>query len=71
MALKNQLPDEELAEVGILCAHFIEAHLGDELLEVERILCEERHSLLPGIEPDCAGDHLLNLPGISPPRHSV
>src|SRR5437868_5337144 len=55
----NDLPDVEVAELGVLRAHLVEAHVGNEFLEVDRVLREKCYTPLPGVEPDCAGDDLL------------
>src|SRR5688500_20264996 len=61
----------EVAELRVLRTHFIESHLGDDALEIERIACEQSHSPFPGVEADRAGDDLLNPPRIFAPGHSM
>src|SRR5438105_10782789 len=67
----DQTADVEVAEIGVLRARLVEAHLGDELLEVHRILGEERHAPLPPIESDRAGDDLRSSPRVAPAREAV
>src|SRR4051812_5267496 len=50
--------DEELAELGVLGAHFIEAHFVDDLADVEGVVREEGHAPLGVIEAGGAGDEL-------------
>src|SRR5437868_2156286 len=67
----NDLPDVEVAELGVLRAHLVEAHVGNQLLEVEWVLCEKRYPPLPGVEPDCAGNDLLHPTCVATPGESV
>ena len=57
-SVARQCTDIEIAEVGIVGADLVEAHVRDELLEVERIPGEQRDAPLPRVEPDGAGDDL-------------
>src|SRR5437764_8871451 len=64
-------PDVEVAEIGVLRARLVEAHLRYELLEVHRVLGEERHAPLPLIEPDRARNNLCNSARVAPARETV
>src|ERR1700674_5599450 len=67
----NDFADVEIAELGVFRAHLVEPHVGHQLLEVKWILSKERHTPLPGVEAECAGDHLLHFSRIPPTRNSV
>src|SRR5438045_8589199 len=67
----DETADVEIAEFGVLRAGFVEPHLGDELLEVHRILREERDAPFPPIETDRAGDNLHNTAGIAAAGEAV
>src|SRR5690349_1813998 len=67
----DEATDVEVAEVGVLGARFVEAHLGDEPLEVDRVLGEKGYAPLPAIESDRTGDDLRNSASVSTPREAV
>src|SRR5690606_24807452 len=48
----------ELAEAG---TRLVEAHVGDDALDVEEVVGEERDAPLPVVESDGAGDDLVDL----------
>src|SRR5262249_44632751 len=52
-------------------ARRVEAHLVNELLEDERIVCEQRHAPLPVVEPDGALDDLHHPSGVAASDLSV
>src|SRR5437588_11329378 len=60
----DETADVEIAKLGVLRAGFVEPHLGDELLEVNLILREQRDAPFPPIETDRARDNLHNAVGI-------
>src|SRR5438128_11059728 len=62
---------EEAAELAVDRARLVEAHLGDQALEVQRVAAEERDPPLPVVEPDAPGDHLDDAPGVPAPDHPV
>ena len=62
---------EERAELRVFRAHLVESHVGDQLLEVDRVLRKQRHSPFPRIETDRAGDHLLDPSGVTSSRQPV
>src|SRR4051794_24189502 len=63
--------DEEVAEIGVLRARLVEAHLRYEFLEVDGVFGEERHAPFPLIEPDRARNNLCNSAGVAPARETV
>src|SRR5438477_13187794 len=67
----DETTDVEITELGVLRAGFVEPHLGDELLEVHRILREQRDAPFPPIETDRAGDNLHNTAGVAAAREAV
>src|SRR5690606_8753491 len=58
----------ELPETG---ADLVEAHLVDQLLELERVVGEQRHAPFPVVEAHGAGHALGHLPGIPAPGPTV
>jgi len=50
----------EGAELAVAGARFVVAHLVDDVLEVRRVLGEERHAPLPVVEADRGGDDLFH-----------
>src|SRR5215212_5999728 len=68
---RQNLANVEVAELSVLCADFVESHLGHDALEVEWIAREERHSPLPLIESNRTSDDLLNSPCVFSAGQSV
>src|SRR5690606_37047939 len=50
----------ELAELAVARARLVVANLGDDALEVERVMREQRDAPLPVVEADRAGDDLVD-----------
>jgi len=61
----------KVAKLGVLGAHLVEAHVGHELLELQRILSEKSDPPFPRIETDRARDYLLHLTAYRRPVRSV
>src|SRR5256714_14359919 len=68
---RDDFADIKVAELGVLRAHFVEAHVGNQFLEVDRILREERDTPFPGSQSDRTGNHLLDFSGIAAVRQAV
>ena len=68
---RNDFADVKVAELGVLRAHFVEAHVGNQFLEVDRILREKRDAPFPRSQSDRTGNHLLDFSGIAASRQPV